>query len=142
MDDNAVLCCSSGYFDCRFSISLLSGDGKVVMQVCGTLASGREGQDGLVARSCTTEFIFKVLIHTHSRIILGVFPCIYIVRGMTPVDETESCGDQLIFSDRGCAYLPCVSQPAAKHGVLYPKEWFVNFLGNPRTVGNMRLQRC
>ena len=49
------------------------------------------------------------------------------------MDETEARGNQLVFPDRGCAYLPGVAQSAAKHRILDSDQRFVDFLGNSCT---------
>ena len=45
-------------------------------------------------------------------------PCLHIGRSMAPVDEAWACGNPLILSNGGGAYLPSISHSAAQHGIL------------------------
>ena len=50
MYDNAVLGCGTCYFDCRFCVSRLPGNFKVITQILGCFSSGGEGQNAFGAR--------------------------------------------------------------------------------------------
>ena len=53
MYDNAVFGCGTCYFDCRFCISRLPGNFKVIAQILGCFASGCEGQNAFISRPCS-----------------------------------------------------------------------------------------
>ena len=49
-----------------------------------------KGQDVIGVGSCFGKFVFEMLIHSHSRVIPWVIPCIHIGRSMAPVDKSQA----------------------------------------------------
>ena len=129
MVDNAVLGCGTCYFDCRFSVSRLPGNFKVITQILGCFSSGCEGQNAFGARP---------LLLTHLEGAGRPLPwgCswapslhLYWARhGATGRNVAQRQSSDLL-GWMWCLFARC-RQPAAKHRALNSYEWLIDFLGN------------